>query len=90
MGRWLEILAEDDGRSEGWVLHHREWELTRISNIDKGFQEAFRKVQNREVGLIPEGVEVGKYTSLMISLMRGSKTEVLNNELESSVIEANN
>ena len=46
-----------------------------------------RRVQLEEVGLIPEGVKVGEYMSLKISLKRGPTMEVLNNKLDTSVIE---
>ena len=42
------------------------------------------------MGLIPERVEVGEYTSLRIPIIRGSAKGVFNNGLESSVIEVNN
>ena len=40
--------------------------------------------------MIPEGVESGEYMILRRFLRRGSTTEVLNNGLASSVIEAKN
>ena len=57
---------------------------------DEGFKESLRKVQTQELGLIPEGVELEKYTRLRRLLRRWSKTEVIKNGLDSSVIEAKN
>ena len=62
----------------------------KISDMDKGFQKGLRKVQLKEVGLIHEVVEVGEDMSIRRSLRRGSTTEVLNNVLDISVIEAKN
>ena len=42
------------------------------------------------MGLVPEGEEVGEDMSLRISLRRASTMEVLNNGLDSSVIDTNN
>ena len=42
------------------------------------------------MGLIPAGVEVGEDISLRILLIIGSTTDVLNNGLDSSVIEVKN
>ena len=38
--------------------------------MDEGFQEVIRDVQEVKVGLILEGVDVGEYMSLRISLKR--------------------
>ena len=55
----------------------------KISDTEKGFQQGLMRVQLEEVGLIPEGLEVTKDTSLRIPLRRILSTEVLNNGLES-------
>ena len=46
-------------------------------------------MQYRVEGLIPTGVDNGKYMSLRISLRRGSTREVPNRGLDTSVIESN-
>ena len=61
-----------------------------IINMDKDFQQGLRRVKEEEVGLIHEGVVVAEDMSLRRSLRRRSTTEVLNNGLDISVIEANN
>ena len=48
--------------------------MKKISDIDEGFQEASRKVQNQEVGFIYEGLEVGEYMNLRRYLRRGLTT----------------
>ena len=47
VGRWWEILVEEDGRSEGLVLQNIQVERTRICDIDERFQEDLRKVKNQ-------------------------------------------
>ena len=54
------------------------------------FQEALREVEAGEMGLIPDGVNVGEDMSLKMSLRRGSTTEVVNKYLYFSVVEENN
>ena len=61
-----------------------------VSDINEGFQEALQKVQTQEVGLILEVVEVVEDTSLSRFLRRRPTTEVLNNRLESLVIDSKN
>ena len=62
----------------------------KISDMYEGFQQGLRRIQQEEVGLITWGVDVGEDTILRRLLRRGSTTEVLNNGLDSSVIEAIN
>ena len=54
-----------------------------IRNTGEGFQQGLIRVQLEEVGLIPEGVEVGKKMSPRRLLKIGSTTEVLNNGMDS-------
>ena len=54
------------------------------------FQERLREVEEGEMGLIPDGVNVGEEMSLKMSLRRGSTTEVVNKDLYFSVVEENN
>ena len=59
-------------------------------DLEEEFHEGLRGLQERETGLIPGGVDVGKSTSFRISLMRGFTLELLNIGLDMVVIEANN
>ena len=61
-----------------------------IKDLDEEFQEGPRGFKEREMGLIPGGVDVGESMILRRSLRRGSNTEVLNMGLDVAVIEANN
>ena len=90
MGTWLEILVKEEGIIEDWVFQHREGYQMKISDVDKGFQQGLRRVQLEEVGLIPEGLDVGEEISFRRLLRRLLTTEVLNNRMDSSVISLNN
>ena len=59
----------------------------KISDTDDGFQQALRRAQIEEVGMIPEGVEFREDTSLRKQFIRGLTMEVLDNVLDSSVLE---
>ena len=59
-----------------------------IQDLDEGFQEGLRYLQDIGDILIPAGVYIVKYMSLHISLKRGSTTEVMNRGLDTLVIEA--
>ena len=65
--------------TEGWVFQNRELDRMNTSDVDKGFRQGLRRVQLKEVDLIPKGVEVGEYMSLRRLLRRGSTTDVFNN-----------
>lgn len=58
MGICLEALFEEDGRMEAWILQHEGGDMMSIQDLDEDFQEALRKVKERETGIIPEGVDV--------------------------------
>ena len=72
------------------MFQHRGGDQTNISGMEKGFQQGLMRIKLKEVGLIPDGVEEEEDMILRRSLIRGLTTEVLNNGLESSVIELNN
>ena len=61
-----------------------------IQDLDEGFQEGLRELQAGGEGLIPAVVDIGEDMSFLISLRRGSTTDMLNRGLDTSVIEANN
>ena len=44
LGRWLEILVEEEGITEAWVFQHREGGRMKISDMDEGFQQRLRRV----------------------------------------------
>ena len=56
MGEWLVIMVEEEGKIGGWVFQHRNEDRTKISDMDKIFQQRLRRVHLEEVGLIPESV----------------------------------
>ena len=58
--RWLEIMVEEEGRTKGWALQNREGDQMKIRDMYEVFQQVLSRVQLEEVGLIPEGVEVGE------------------------------
>ena len=60
VGRWLEIMVEEEGRTKGWALQNREGDQMKIRDMYEVFQQVLSRVQLEEVGLIPEGVEVGE------------------------------
>ena len=60
VGRWLEIMVEEEARMEDWMFQHREGNRMNISDMDEVFQQVLRRVKLEEVGLIPEGVEVAE------------------------------
>ena len=43
VGRWLEIMVEEEGRTEDWMFQNREGNRVKISDMDKGFQQMLRK-----------------------------------------------
>ena len=59
----------------------------KISDMDEVFQQGLRRVQLEKLGMIYEGLEVGEDMGLMRSLGRGSNKEVLNNGMDSSLVE---
>ena len=65
-------MAEDDGRTEGWVFQNIEERQMEIIYLDNGFQQALQRVQIEEARLIPEEVEVEEDTSIRIFLGIGS------------------
>ena len=65
---------EQDRRLEGWVFQRDGGYSMGIQYLEEGFHEALRELQTREVGLIPEGVNVGENMSLRRLLRRGSTT----------------
>ena len=81
------ILVEEEGRTQGWVYHHREGDKMKISDMDEVFQQGLRRVKLEKLGMIYEGLEVGEDMGLMRSLGRGSNKEVLNNGMDSSLVE---
>ena len=60
-----------------------------ISDMDKGFKEAFRAVHEGEVILIPYGFDVGEDIILRRYLRRGLAMGVLNKCLYGSVVGTN-
>ena len=65
-------MAEDDGRTEGWVFQNIEGRRMERIYLDNGFQQALQRVQIEEARLIPEEVEVEEDTSIRIFLGIGS------------------
>ena len=59
----------------------------KISDMDEVFQQGLRRVQLEKLGMIYEGLEVGEDMGLMRSLGIGSNKEVLNNGMDSSLVE---
>ena len=59
----------------------------KISDMDEVFQQGLRRVQLEKLGMIYEGLEVEEDMGLMRSLGRGSNKEVLNNGMDSSLVE---
>ena len=53
-----------------------------IQEVEGGFHDTLRYIQERRVGLIPEEVDIIVNMSLGRSLIRGSTTEVLNRGLD--------
>ena len=45
MGRWLEILVEEEGITEGWIFQHSEGDRMNISDMDEGFKQGLGRVQ---------------------------------------------
>ena len=45
VGRWLKLLVEEEGRTEGWVFQHRDRDRMNISDMDEGFQKGLTRVQ---------------------------------------------
>ena len=57
-----------------------------IQDMEEFFNEALREIQARELGLIPEAVDIWDNMSLRILLSIWSTTEVLNNGLHTAVM----
>ena len=83
-------MVEDYGRTEVWLLQNIEGGRVKISGIDGDFQQALHKLQIEEVVLIPEVVDVVEEMRLRISFRGFTTMELLNNGLNSSVVEAKN
>ena len=66
----MKIMVEEEGRTKGWVFHHRKGYRMKTSDMDKGFQKGLGRVNLEEVVMIHEGVDVGEYISLR-RLFRG-------------------
>ena len=64
VGRWLEVLVEEDGRLKGWVFQREGEERQIIQDLDEGFKERRIELQAGGEGLIPEGVGMCEYMSL--------------------------
>ena len=60
VGRWSEVLVEQDGRLEGWMLQGKEGERLRIQDLYKGFQEGLGELQTGGEGLILVRVDIVK------------------------------
>ena len=45
VGRWLKIMVEEEGRTEGWALQNREGDRMKTSDMDEFFQQGLRSVQ---------------------------------------------
>ena len=71
VGRWIDVLVEEDRRLEGWMFQREGGERICIQYLEEVFYEALRELQVREVGLIPEGVDNGENMSLRRALKRG-------------------
>ena len=57
-----------------------------IQDMEEFFNEALREIQARELGLIPEAVDIWDNMSLRILLSIWSTTELLNNGLHTAVM----
>ena len=64
MGGWLELLVEQYGKLEGWVLQRKGGERLMIQDLYEGFQEVLKELQVGGGGLIPAGVDIGEDMSL--------------------------
>ena len=89
VGRWLEVLFEEEKWLEGWFLQINYGEMMGIQDLEKEFWYYLKGFYKRETCLIPGGVDVGERMRLRRSLSRGSTVEVLNRGLYTEVIEAN-
>ena len=58
VGRWLEIMVEEEEKTEGWVFQNNVGDRMNISDMDEGFQQGLTRVKLEEVGMIPKVVEV--------------------------------
>ena len=58
VGRWLEIMVEEEEKTEGWLFQNNVGDRININDMDEGFQQGLTRVKLEEVGLIPEVVEV--------------------------------
>ena len=74
VGRLLEVLVDENSILEGWVFQREVGERMGIQYLEEGFCEALRELQERGVGLIPEGVDVRMNMILRRSFRRGSTT----------------
>ena len=61
-----------------------------IQYLEGDFHGALRDLQERQVGLTPEGFDVRENMSFRRSLNRGSTPEVANRGLDTEAIEAKN